>query len=254
MMVSVAAGKMKNLVANFAHSTCSRRFVEMNASRSLFQEWDQKLHGHHNIEGDCDEADHPAGIGVFGAFSFDEFCEMLCMGLRIEMDETDLMALFNEWHELMDSEKRKLGYEEGDVADFDDQVVKEQDEIVELKKEFEVCSLEVVAEGEKLDVKAKDAVNTKKRRSSVVLLTDKTITGKGSSVLIRPEKPLPKLTEATKRWKKAITKVKTNFFFQGFTKEDERFAREMEAGMGGIKFGESAFCQLLWNHKLFVPK
>jgi hypothetical protein len=259
LQTTLAQGRMKNLVSGFAFNTCSLRMKQMMASRKLFRSWDEKLHAPVEVdategrEGEDEDTD-PATAGIFGAFSYDEFSEMVCSGLKIDMDDDDLMKLFNEWHELVTAEKTKLGYEEGDMDELGDTVKPVDPDI--LKKELDEVEKEIEDESVKLEVKQRQSNAVGRRRASVQMMgsaapgTDGGVSKAGN--LFRPPKPLPQMGTANAKWKMAIKKVKANFFLQGFSKHDEKKARELEAGLGGLKFGESAFCQLLWNHRLFI--
>ena len=260
-LAAMAAAKMKGLVSGFAFKACTLREKEMKASRALFRDWDEKLHKAFEAEegeetegeggGEREEEDGRGGhSGIYGAFSFDEFSEMMCVGLRKEIDEADLMVLFNEWHDLILKEKTDLGFEGEEEGEGEVEVVSEENAHAKklLTKEVTDCELEIEEEGEKLERQAKGGRCASQRRSSIAAMQS----GSEQGGLSRPPKPLPKISKAKNRWKVAVKTVNANFFFGGFTKEDEREARVLEAGLGGLKFGESAFSQLLWNYRLFV--
>ncbi|GMI26523.1 hypothetical protein TeGR_g4956 [Tetraparma gracilis] len=253
LVTTIAEGRMKNLVGKFAFSTCSLRMQQMMASRKLFREWDKKLHQPHEPEEKEDEEEIDPAAGVYGAFSFDEFTEMVCLGLGIDLDEADVMLMFNEWHELIEFEKKQLGYEEGDLVDTAAKAEQQERRlsVPELKKEVTEVELEMEAESKKLEAEASMEAATSRRRSSVTMLQSKEA---NASDLSRPGKPLPKMSKAKAKWKMAVRTLNINFFFSKPTKQDEKLARELEAGLGGSKFGESAFSQILWKYRLFVKK
>lgn len=178
---------------------------------------------------------------------------MVCLGLGIDLDEADVMLMFNEWHELIEFEKKQLGYEEGDLVDTAAKAEQQERRlsVPELKKEVTEVELEMEAESKKLEAEASMEAATSRRRSSVTMLQSKEA---NASDLSRPGKPLPKMSKAKAKWKMAVRTLNINFFFSKPTKQDEKLARELEAGLGGSKFGESAFSQILWKYRLFVKK
>ena len=208
------------------------RSAQLKKAQEAFLKWDAKLHDKNS-----------------GAFSFCEFSEMLYGSVSGEIDEDDAMDLFNQFHDLILEEKKDLGYVDDGVGQGE---VKEEGE--ELVKIAEMCEKEMEEADEIEEKERRVKAATKKRRQSVVMLKGEEGADAHS---MRPEmrSVLPARSRAHTTWKLAFKKVKSNFLKEEFNVSDvmeELLARKMESTGGGLKFGASAFSQLLWENRLFV--
>ncbi|GMH95000.1 hypothetical protein TrST_g1539 [Triparma strigata] len=236
-----AMTKMKGAIKNFAFKTCDERRKEMTKARKYFHDWDEKLHGEFDEDGELDEGKD----SFLGSFSYDEFGEMLkgAVGDR-EVPDEDVMRLFNEWHELIDKEKIKLGYLEEKAGDEVGMLTLEKHKDA-LEEVLKACEKEIVAAEEILERKKTLGTADRRRKSSIVAMAG------GDVEVHRPAKPLPRRSPAKDKWRLAYRKLCSNFFTSGFVgKEDELRARVIESAVGGQKFGEAAFAKLMWRHRI----
>ena len=247
---------LQRVVRRFMFNACAFRVTQMVRTQRLFKEWDSMLHAAKersssttglNNGGEVVALAGAVGIvsvgGYHGSFSLREFEDMLRAGLKVKISDHDCLLLFNDWHELMEEDKRNLGFVGGD----DDDVSKEPAGASIELAEKEMLETEAELERKKVS-KRKEDVAVAMRRNSIAAI-------KGEKIADAPEresKPLPARAAATKKWKVAYLKVRTGFFFRDFGPQDEHEARLLEGRMGGSKFGMAAFSQLLWKHRLFV--
>jgi len=171
------------------------------------------------------------------------------------MASSDLMKLFNEWHSMIEESKKKLGFSEADATDDDatdnTAAVAQADGTgskADLEKEKTEVELEIEKESKRLEEKAAREARSKRQKSVVMALDS----GE-SNAYHRPDKPLPKISQAKARWKRAVSTANAAFYLQKYSKkDDEATARNLEARLGGHKFGEGAFSELMWKHRLAV--
>ncbi|GMH58101.1 hypothetical protein TL16_g02536 [Triparma laevis f. inornata] len=241
--VTNAMLKMKVAVKNFAFKTCDERRKEMTRARKFFHDWDEKMHGEFDVDGELDEDKS----FLLGSFSFDEFSEMLrgAAGNR-EVTDDDTMTLFNEWHELIDKEKMSLGYLEERAGDEVGMLTLEKHKDA-LDEVLHACEKEIVAAEEILERKKTLGRADRRRKSSLIAMQG------GEVEKQRPPPPLPRRAKANDKWRLAYRKLCSNFFTSGFDgRTDEQRARGVESAVGGNKFGEAAFAKLLWKHRIFI--